>query len=735
MHATIQQTKMVTSHDSITHLLTALRRLDIMLQRQVLRLRASHQLVENEYRGLYIPDEQVDALLREYSLNGTATTADLTATITQMRLAEDIHLPSASPFAHLRRWFNLDDDEADFLLIALAPEVDLRYETLYAYVQNDVAKKRPTVDLALKLLYPDSLTRLHNLQKLSSDSPLLRHNLLHLLPDPQDTSPPRIAHYLQVDNRIAAFLLGRNEIDERLRPFTHIHYAANDNQSPIPDSFSQHQDLQSLPPDLRTQFSRTAAYLAGQAGVICLSGAYGTGRHVVATAMSTEMKLNLITVDLQSALLTPLPFTQILPWLLQEAQLQNAALYLAPFHLIRTDAKLHDTFWSTILVNEAETIHCPIFIGDSIPVYPTGAWPSLPFFLFELPLPDAVARERLWHRALHGHQLDDLADVTAVAHKFRLSPGQIADAARYTAVQAATANQAITNNDLHEAARTRSNQALRDLAQKLEPKYSWDDIVLPRHVLRQLRDTYHAVKYRHIVYGQWGFANKLSLGKGLNVLFSGSSGTGKTMAAEILAHELGLDIYKIDLSTVVSKYIGETEKNLGRIFSAAEASNAILFFDEADALFGKRSEVKDARDRYANIEVAYLLQKMEEYDGITILATNLQGNMDDAFARRLHHAIEFPFPDKELREQIWRHVFPSETPLAADIDFSFLARQFELTGGNIRNVALAAAFMAADKETAVDMALLILGVARELQKMNRLPARTDFREYYALVRE
>jgi SpoVK/Ycf46/Vps4 family AAA+-type ATPase len=223
------------------------------------------------------------------------------------------------------------------------------------------------------------------------------------------------------------------------------------------------------------------------------------------------------------------------------------------------------------------------------------------------------------------------------------------------------------------------------------------------------------------------------LGKGLSSLFSGPSGVGKTMAADILANELGLDLYKIDLATVVSKYIGETEKNLGAIFAAAQASNAILFFDEADALFGKRSEVKDARDRYANIETAYLLQKMEEYDGVAILATNLYSNVDDAFARRLHHVIEFPFPDARHRERMWKQVFPAETPLADDIDFPFLARQFELSGGNIRNVALSAAFIAAEAEYAVTMNFLILGVARELQKMSRMPAKSDFRQYYEVV--
>ncbi len=252
--------------------------------------------------------------------------------------------------------------------------------------------------------------------------------------------------------------------------------------------------------------------------------------------------------------------------------------------------------------------------------------------------------------------------------------------------------------------------------------------------MRQLRDVCASEKYRQVVYATWGFDQRLTLGKGLNTLFCGSSGTGKTMAAGILAGELGLDLYKIDLSIVVSKYIGETEKQLSQVFREARSSNAILFFDEADALFGKRSEVKDAHDRYANVEVAYLLQKMEEYEGIVILATNFRKNMDDAFTRRMHHIVEFPFPDAEYRERIWKGIIPAGAPLAGDVDFGFLARQFELAGGNIRNVAVAAAFLAAEEGCPICMEHFIVATARELQKTGKLPSRSEFREYYELIR-
>jgi SpoVK/Ycf46/Vps4 family AAA+-type ATPase len=270
---------------------------------------------------------------------------------------------------------------------------------------------------------------------------------------------------------------------------------------------------------------------------------------------------------------------------------------------------------------------------------------------------------------------------------------------------------------LWHACRRLGRLKLDDLAQRIEAVASWDDLVLPGLHKGTLRQIVAHMKNRLMVYEEWGFAVKSSRGLGISALFAGESGTGKTMASEVLAKELHLDLYRIDLSSVVSKYIGETEKNLCRVFNAAEDSGAILLFDEADALFGKRSEVRDSHDRYANIEVSYLLQRMEDYKGLAILTTNMKAALDTAFQRRLRFVVHFPFPDQEQREEIWRNIFQASTPIQ-DIDHRKLAR-LHVTGGHIRNIALNAAFLAAESGEPVHMAHLLQAAHSEAAKRER----------------
>jgi hypothetical protein len=351
--------------------------------------------------------------------------------------------------------------------------------------------------------------------------------------------------------------------------------------------------------------------------------------------------------------------------------------------------------------------------------------------------PDPRERFQLWSRALARTPIGlPVEAVAEVAERFVLGPSQIAAAARSVATTAETEDHtclATPRQRLFQAAREESANELGRLASKVTTGFRWPDLVLPPTTMKRLEEIVGAVRRRETVFGRWAFGRRTGGRGGLMVLFSGASGTGKTMSAAVVAGELGLDLYRIDLAGVVSKYIGETEKNLDRIFSAARRANVVLFFDEADALLGKRSEVKDAHDRYANIEIAYLLQKMEEHDGVVVLASNLAKNMDQAFSRRMHGVVEFPKPDAELRERLWRGMVPTEAPLGADVDFAFLARQFEITGGDIKVIALDAAFQAAAQGTEIRMAHLVDATARQLLKQGRPIGASDFKHYRGLV--
>jgi SpoVK/Ycf46/Vps4 family AAA+-type ATPase len=274
------------------------------------------------------------------------------------------------------------------------------------------------------------------------------------------------------------------------------------------------------------------------------------------------------------------------------------------------------------------------------------------------------------------------------------------------------------SNDLRAGARAVSGRRLTRLGREIAPKATWQQLILPDDSIQQLRELCSTVRTRSQVPEEWGFASKLTGGRGVTALFAGISGTGKTMAAEVIANELGLPLFRIELAGVVSKYIGETEKNLDRVFEAATDSNAILFFDEADALFGKRTEVKDSHDRYANLEMSYLLQKMESYEGAAILATNMRQQIDDAFLPRLKFTVIFPLPDAGDRLRIWEAVWPSELPRGADVDLERMAR-LKFTGGNIKNIILAAAHSAAAAQGAVGMPDLVLAVRSEYQKLGK----------------
>jgi ATPase family associated with various cellular activities (AAA) len=355
-----------------------------------------------------------------------------------------------------------------------------------------------------------------------------------------------------------------------------------------------------------------------------------------------------------------------------------------------------------------------------------------------VPRSDAQTRLAVWEARLGdqlaAHGARD-AFLARMVQQFQFGPQQIHGVIRSAVEAAALRNPEapiLAEADLWLAARRHAVRSLGGLAEKIESRRSLQELVLPAESSQQIREIASQVEQRNRVYEQWGFSSKLSRGRGIAALFAGPSGTGKTMAAEVLARHLDLDLYRIDLASVISKYIGETEKNLKRVFDAADESGAILFFDEADALFGKRSEVRDSHDRYANIEINYLLQRMEDYRGLAILATNRKSLLDPAFLRRLRFLVDFPFPSTADRVRIWRGAFPVQAELGP-LDYELLGR-LEVAGGNISNIALNAAFLAASEGVAINMDHVLAAARREYAKIDKLVLESEFGRYYTEVR-
>jgi SpoVK/Ycf46/Vps4 family AAA+-type ATPase len=289
-------------------------------------------------------------------------------------------------------------------------------------------------------------------------------------------------------------------------------------------------------------------------------------------------------------------------------------------------------------------------------------------------------------------------------------------------------------DDLFAAARALSLDGGTDVVRPVRQPFGWHDLVVPTETRQRLQDLLHAVELRPEVFDRWQFRRPCGGQRGILAMFAGASGTGKTMAAAIIARELGMELHRVELAAVMSKYIGETEKNLDRAFAAARRANAILFVDEADALLGKRSEVRDAHDRYANVEIAFLLQRMEDHDGVVIVATNLANNIDAAFSRRMHFVVQFQLPDGASRERLWQQMLPPEAPRGADLDIGYLARQFEFSGGDIRNIALDAAFHAARTRAPIGMRAVLTAVITHYAKRGRLPHANEFGPYAGLLR-
>jgi SpoVK/Ycf46/Vps4 family AAA+-type ATPase len=748
------------------HLRDELSKLDALLHLQVLDHR--EQSVNKEagtgtglFRGLYISEDDIDRVTGKKP--GKETGSEEKTLFNQIKeqqeriaakiensLKKGVYLP----ICYLASVFQLGSFEWDTIIICMAPETDKKYETLYAYLQDDVTKKQPSVNLILDLCGLSGDGRLDERERFLEHSPLLKYGLVTFIDDgngnSDDTgsSKPLISRCLKLDDHIVDLLLSFEGMDSRLSAFARLVYPPTGWESLVMED-SLKQRLMRLADNCLQEGGKSM-----QRYVFYLKGPYGAGKKAAAAVFCRHMQIPLILVDTRNLLLSwnrgsAADFVRVVRRLFRETLLQSAAIYFEDFDRLSaakgTGPQGDDSMPSACrkwIIEAVQEFAFITFLAGETDLHSRGGIEGQPLINIRIPVPSYPLRKQLWKQSLNGRfTLNPGIDVDAIANTFGFTAGQIRDAVEEAANRALLRKEkdnsgspvALHMEDLIRGCHAQSNRKLSELAQKIKPKYTWADIVLPEDKLQQLKEICSHVKHRQTVYADWGFGSKFSLGKGLNILFSGPSGTGKTMSAEIIACSLGLELYKIDLSNVVSKYIGETEKNLNRIFKEAETANCILFFDEADALFGKRSEVKDAHDRYANIETGYLLQKMEEHEGVVILATNFLKNIDDSFKRRLHFSIDFPFPDEVYRLKIWQNIFPPQMPQSDDMDFQFLAKKFKFPGGNIKNIAVNAAFLAADNSRRVDMRHTLLATRRELQKEGKHCSASDFGKYYHLV--
>jgi len=601
--------------------------------------------------------------------------ADAAKTAELDRIADDLRLQMQEPPAIdvLTQLFTLTNFERSLLLLCAGVEMDSRLADACATSQGHPQRTCVSFGLALALFH-DS-----HWDAITQSRPLRRFRMIEPQPGGNLTSAP-----LRIDERILHYLAGENAVDPRLQWLLR--------RSPLPEWMAgEHRGIAARAAQVSQSYS-------GYSPLIQLCGDDPLGQEDIAAFVAHELGGALFVVNAEDLPALGAELDQFAFLWERESLLLAGALLIhaGPGGLSRSTGNL------------VGRLPGPLFLATRDPVPLDRS-----FVRFDVNKPGPAEQKQLWRKVLGNLAQNLNGTLDDLSEQFRLSARMISSTGSLLSAEEGQLEPAT----LWDACRSLARPKLEDLAQRIVPCATWDDLILPEMQKQMLRQLAAQVRHRLQVYETWGFAARGRRGLGVSALFTGASGTGKTMAAEVLGRELRLDLYRIDLSSVVSKYIGETEKNLKKVFDAAEEGGALLLFDEADALFGKRSEVRDSHDRYANIEVGYLLQRMEAYQGLAILTTNLRSALDPSFQRRLRFTINFPFPDAVQREAIWKCVFPQATPTRV-LDQKKLA-QLNVTGGNIRNIALNAAFLAADAGTPVEMANLLEAAKLEAQKIER----------------
>ena len=708
------------------YLQAALSWLDARLEQDIRRWQLAGQDPDDRFRGLHISDSQALNLVQRRV--GTQWGSGISLPAEEEKKLKKAQADARKEMLRLEKeaskegftlrlkaiesFFDLSSFEWWAFVICLAPALDLRYERIYGYLQDDVTRTSAGTDLLLNLLLPEEgLSRLEYLPAFEHQGTLQTCRLIIPI-NKADKPLSALRQTFRVDPSLVNWLQGEYTPSIILGKEAEFYPPPEDTpDTRIADIFKSPKipAIETIK-NLHPMFSLYGADIFQQDMAVGQL-AIALERPLLKIKISPDENIAAALKKLSSAI--------------RDAKLLQALLYIQdcdPF--IDNEGCLLSSVFN--ILNLAGDI---VLLGSKKPFRFSSEMQGNDSPLISVAFEKLTTEKRsaLWDLLLEGatEQIPH-KDRVILSGQFNLSSGQIIAAASSAMSYALQENRGLESTDLFRAARLHSGHHLAELARKIKPRYVWEDLVLPETPLTMLKEMVSMVQSRPMVLETWGLGLKLTAGSGISALFSGPPGTGKTLAAQIMANRLGIDLYRIDLSTVVSKYVGETEKQLERIFSEASESNAILFFDEADSIFGKRSEVKGAHDRYANIEVSYLLQRMEDYNGVAILATNLRANLDEAFTRRLQFIINFPFPEEDYRLQIWEVLMPPDLPRADDLNFAMMAARFKLAGGSIRNIIVSAAYFAAADGGSVTMSHLMHGTRREYQKMGRLLQESDF---------
>ncbi|HEY1558786.1 MAG TPA: ATP-binding protein [Kofleriaceae bacterium] len=673
--------------------------------------------IKDAFSGTFVSGSEVAALIAgglPGTPEGQRKLADLDAAIgareewIEAKLAASEQAGQPVPLDQLRRAFALTPTEQRVLAVLIAVETSARLRQLMRYLVNEATRIYADLGLLELLVYATPATRDALVYELAPTGKLFRHRLVDAIGGARaHEEAPFLLRAVKASSRVIELAYGAVRLDRELADL-----ATLVQDVPAHDELVGADELKAQ----ATQLVRDAA--GGHAApALVLTGLEGAGKKALLFGAARALGCSVLHVACEQLPVDAEPLQRALRALLREAVLFRAVPLFENIDLLASDPDRGRADRAAIFDRELATFAGPI-CGTCArrDTRPFGLARGI--LLVDVPLPTEAERATLWRRALGPFATG--VDADRAAARYPVTGGVIARAAASAHAHARSRGAPIDDLDLHAGIRATLDSKLSALGVRVTWRQTWSDLVLPEDAMAEIREFVARVRHRRRVYEEWGFARKVAKGLGLSALFSGPPGTGKTMVAGIIADELALDLYQIDLSRIVSKYVGETEKNLAQVFDAAEAGHAILLFDEADSLFAKRTEVKSSVDRYANLEVNYLLQRMEAFRGITILTTNLDASIDEAFRRRISFRIQFPLPEVEDRERLWRSMLPKQARVDPAINFHALASKFELAGGHIRNAVLRAAFMAADEDSAIRMDHMHKAAVLEYAAMGKL---------------